>query len=94
MLFRSEVTVNGRVMPVSGYLDVGLIDTMKDLFVNFIGALVFSVIGYFALRTKRGDFGIMSRFIVTKQDTSADVKGYFGANGNAAHEPPKDPDNL
>ena len=89
-----EVTVNGQVLPMSGYLDVGLIDTMKDLFVNFIGALVFSVIGYFALRTKRGDFGIMSRFIVTKQDTSADVKGYFGADGNVAQKPPKDPDSL
>ena len=30
-----------------GYLDLGIIDTMKDLFVNFVGALVFSVIGYF-----------------------------------------------
>ena len=89
-----EVTVNGQVLPMSGYLDVGLIDTMKDLFVNFIGALVFSVIGYFALRTKRGDFGIMSRFIVTKQDTSADVKGYFGADGNVVQNPPKDPDSL
>lgn len=30
-----------------GYLDIGIIDTMKDLMVNFIGAIVFSVIGYF-----------------------------------------------
>lgn len=30
-----------------GYLDIGIIDTMKDLFVNLIGAVVFSVIGYF-----------------------------------------------
>ena len=29
-----------------GYLDIGIIDTMKDLMVNFVGALVFSVIGY------------------------------------------------
>jgi hypothetical protein len=36
----------------------------------------------------------MSRFIVTKQDTSADVKGYFGAEGNVAQEPPKNTDNL
>ena len=77
-----EVAVNGQTLPVNGYLDIGLIDTMKDLFVNFIGALVFSVFGYIALRTKRGDFGIMSRFIVTKQDTSADVKGYFDSDGD------------
>ncbi len=30
-----------------GYLDVGIIDTMKDLLVNLIGAVVFSAIGYF-----------------------------------------------
>lgn len=45
-------TASGREYAVEGgYLDVGLLDTMKDLFVNFIGAVVFSVIGYFyALR--------------------------------------------
>lgn len=31
----------------NGYLDIGLIDTMKDMLVNLIGAVVFSVIGYF-----------------------------------------------
>ena len=31
---------------VGGYLDIGLIDTMSDLLVNFIGAVVFSVIGF------------------------------------------------
>ncbi len=30
-----------------GYLELGVVDTMKDLFVNLIGAVVFSVIGYF-----------------------------------------------
>ncbi len=30
-----------------GYLDIGIIDTMKDLLVNLIGAVAFSVIGYF-----------------------------------------------
>ena len=43
----TDVTVNGVELGLSGYLDIGLIDTMKDLFVNFIGAVVFSVIGYF-----------------------------------------------
>lgn len=32
-----------------GYLDIGLIDTMKDLFVNFLGAIVFSVLGHIYL---------------------------------------------
>lgn len=43
----TDVTVNGVELGLDGYLDIGLIDTMKDLFVNFIGAVVFSVIGYF-----------------------------------------------
>ena len=51
-----------------GYLDIGLMDTMKDLFVNFIGAAVFSVIGYFYTKTsgsgKRGRF--VRRFILTR----------------------------
>jgi hypothetical protein len=37
---------------LNGYLDIGLLDTMKDLFVNLIGAIVFSVIGYFYIKTK------------------------------------------
>lgn len=42
---------NGEVLYVieGGYLDVGIIDTMKDLLVNFVGAVVFSVAGYFYL---------------------------------------------
>lgn len=36
----SRVTIEG------GYLDIGIIDTMKDLFVNMIGAIAFSGIGY------------------------------------------------
>ena len=46
-----------------GYLDIGLIDTMKDLFVNFIGAVVFSVIGYFHTKS-RGKNKIARRFIM------------------------------
>lgn len=39
---------NGNEMTTidNGYLDIGIIDTMKDLFVNFIGAIVFSILGY------------------------------------------------
>lgn len=36
-----------------GYLDVGIRDTMKDLLVNLIGAVVFSTIGYLALKNER-----------------------------------------
>ncbi len=30
---------------LGGYLDIGIIDTMKDLIVNFVGAVVFSTVG-------------------------------------------------
>ena len=56
-------TANGQVITIEGgYLDIGLIDTMKDLFVNFIGAIVFSVIGYFYVRHK-GKGKIANQFI-------------------------------
>ncbi len=35
---------------LGGYLDVGLFDTIKDLFINFIGAVAFSIIGYFYVK--------------------------------------------
>ena len=40
-------TAEGAVHTVEGYLDVGLFDSMKDLFVDFAGALLFCIIGYF-----------------------------------------------
>ena len=48
-------TASGASTTFSGYLDIGLIDTMKDLLVNFVGALAFSVVGYLSLR--RGESG-------------------------------------
>ena len=36
-----------------GYLDIGILDTMKDLLVNLIGAIVFSIIGYTTLKTSK-----------------------------------------
>lgn len=47
---------------LGGYLDVGLHDTMKDLMVNFVGAIVFSLIGFFYVKEKgKGRFA--ARFI-------------------------------
>ena len=51
-----------QALGLGGYLDVGLNDTMKDLIVNFIGAVVFSVIGFFYVKEKgKGRFA--ARFI-------------------------------
>ena len=48
----------------SGYLDIGLIDTMKDLLVNFIGAIVFSIIGYLYIKN-RDNYKIAEKFILS-----------------------------
>lgn len=58
------VVADGQEIPlgVGGYLDLGLWDTMEDLFVNFIGASVFSVIGYFYVKS-RGKGKFASSFI-------------------------------
>ena len=47
---------------LGGYLDIGLLDTMEDLFVNFIGALTFSIIGYLYV-CSRGKNKFAKRFI-------------------------------
>lgn len=52
-----------QALGLGGYLDVGILDTMKDLFVNFIGAVVFSIIGYFYVK-HRGKSRFAQRFIV------------------------------
>ncbi len=47
---------------LGGYLDIGGMDTMKDLLVNLVGAVVFSIIGYIAA-SRRGKSKIAVRFI-------------------------------
>lgn len=66
-----DVTVNGQSLGVNGYLDIGLLDTMKDLFVNFIGAVVFSIIGFFYVK-KRGEGKFAKKFIPTKKKAERD----------------------
>ena len=53
---------------VNGMLDIGLYDTMSDLIVNFIGATVFSALGFFYIK-KRGksrNASFVQRFILKK----------------------------
>ena len=58
----TDAAVNGESLGLGGYLDIGLYDTMEDLFVNFVGAVIFSVIGYFYVK-KRGQGKFASRLI-------------------------------
>ena len=47
------VTGDGEMpLGLGGFLDIGLYDTMEDLFVNFIGAVVFSVAAFFECRSE------------------------------------------
>jgi hypothetical protein len=56
-------TKDGTIITINGYLDIGLIDTMNDLIVNFIGAVVFSVFGYLL----KNEY-IMKHFVVKIKD--------------------------
>lgn len=57
-------TANGDITVKGGYLDIGILDTMKDLFVNFIGAVVFCIMGFVycveeekgKIHSRRGNF--------------------------------------
>ena len=56
--------VNGQNLNINGYLDIGLYDTMKDLLVNFVGAVIFSIIGFFYVKN-RGKSKFAKNFIPT-----------------------------
>ena len=54
-----------QALGLGGYLDIGLLDTMKDLFVNFIGAVFFSVSGYYYVKGRgKGRGKLVARFIL------------------------------
>lgn len=59
-----EIIINGT--PWKSYIDIGLIDTMNDLFVNFIGATVFSTFGYFYIKG-RGKGNFIKRFKLRRE---------------------------
>ena len=71
----TDTIVNGQNLGINGYLDIGLIDTMKDLLVNFVGAVIFSIIGYFYIKS-RGKNKFAKRFIPTirEKDNLDDTK--------------------
>ncbi len=66
-----SVIVNGEDLGLGGYLDIGLIDTMNDLIVNFIGAFTFSIFGYFYVKN-RDKPSFITRFIPRKKEAMKD----------------------
>ncbi len=67
-----DVVINGESLGLGGYLDIGIIDTMKDLFVNFIGAVVFSVTGFFYARSKGERRTPAQSFVPSKKTEETD----------------------
>ena len=65
-----DVIINGESLGLGGYLDIGIIDTMKDLFVNFIGAVVFSVTGF--LKSKGRKKSAAQSFVPSKKTAERD----------------------
>lgn len=49
----TQTIINGTPLSFEGYLDIGLLDTMSDLLVNFVGACVFCIVDSVFLRRKR-----------------------------------------
>lgn len=67
-----DVVINGESLGLGGYLDIGIIDTMKDLFVNFIGAVVFSITGFFYARSKGERRTPAQSFVPSKKTEETD----------------------
>ncbi len=67
-----DVVVNGESLGMGGYLDIGLIDTMKDLFVNFIGAVVFSAAGFLYAKSKGRSRSAALGFVPSKKTRAQD----------------------
>ena len=53
---------NKEISVVDGFLDIGIRDTMKDLFVNFIGAVVFSILGLLYIKY-RDEYKFAEKFM-------------------------------
>jgi hypothetical protein len=65
----TSTVVNGEELPIDGYLDIGLLDTMNDLGVCCIGAGVFCTIGYISMKKgEKSEF--MEQFVVEKESKS------------------------
>ena len=79
-----DVVINGEELGMGGYLDIGLIDTMKDLLVNFVGAVVFSVTGFFYARSKGTKRTPAQSFVPSKKTAEQDYLRQARESGNSA----------
>lgn len=88
----TETAVNGKELGLGGYLDIGLIDKMEDLIVNFIGAFLFSVIGFFYVKN-RGKGGLVGRFVPRRKRADRDflrIAAENAAKEETEEQPPRE----
>ncbi|MEA4896332.1 MAG: hypothetical protein VB064_13890 [Oscillospiraceae bacterium] len=71
----TETEIKGKVngkpadMTINGYLDIGLNDTMEDMFVNLIGAVVFSIIAAFYIKGRGKSRGGVAEALIPRMLT-------------------------
>lgn len=85
-----DVLIHGESLGLGGYLDIGLIDTMKDLIVNFIGAVVFSVTGFFYALSKGRKRTPAQNFVPSKKTADRDYLAQVREESTPP-APPADP---
>ncbi len=84
-----EMSLNGQELGLGGYLDIGLYDTMKDMLVNLIGAVVFSIIGYYYVKS-RGKNSFAKGFIpvaAAKKSAGEPLQASVLTQADEAHKP-------
>ena len=75
-------------MGLGGYLDIGLLDTMEDLLVNFIGAFVFSIVGYFYVKNRGKGWFARSfiPYVLSKEESAQLMSEELTANSDSPEE--------
>ena len=63
-----------------GYLDIGLVDTMKDMLVNCVGAIVFSIVGYFYIHGRGRIAAALIPQMLTEDETNKNPVTQENAN--------------
>ena len=73
---------------LGGYLDIGLLDTMEDLLVNFIGAFVFSIVGYFYVKNRGKGWFARSfiPYVLSKEESAQLMSEELTANSDSPEE--------
>ena len=62
-----EYVKENEITVLNGYLDIGLKDTMKDLMVNFLGAIIFNILGYLYLKN-REKYSYVEKIMIKRKE--------------------------